>query len=634
MKLHLLIFLFVISVIAKAQSPKPEQVSIKVKAIYSKAIQQLNDGMIKESVPLLQKVISLDTNYVDAYLSLASAYGELKDYSKAIVFFEKARDMDSAYFKEFTLPYSINLAGAGKFREALNAVTIFLSLPGINERSVKSAHYRKRCYKFALSFQQKQGGTPYIFAPINLGDSVNSTRSEYYPSVSIDDSLLVFTRRGDGAREDFMETTMVNGHYTAAKQIAGDINIEPYKGAITVSADGEWMIFAGNFRTGMGNFDLYISYLTPQGWSEPENLGPNVNSEYWDSSPSLSPDNRILYFSSNRPGGYGGSDLYTCTRLSNGKWGPAKNMGSVINTVGDETSPYIHADNQTLYYTSDGLQGYGGSDLFICRKKNGEWGAPENLGYPVNTIENEGSLAVSSDGSTAYYASDRSDSRGGLDLYKFELREDIRPIKTLYVKGKVFDAITGKGLPCAVDLVDNSNNNTLMHLQTDELGKYFVPLPSGKDYTFAVNRKGYIFHTELYELSKKKSDSTYQKDIALQPLTLNTTVIFNNIQFAIDSSNLLPVSKIELDKLIQLLNDNSTVKIQILGHTDNTGNEKDNLLLSANRARTVAYYLLNNGIDSKRLSYKGFGSSKPIADNITEVGRAKNRRTEFVIKEM
>jgi len=634
MKLYLLIVLFVLSVVAKAQTQQPEQISPKIKAIYSKALQQLSDGMIKESVPLLQKVISLDTNYVDPYLSLASAYGELKDYSKAIAFFEKAKNMDTSYFKEFTLPYSLDLAGAGKFKEALNAVTIFLSLPGINERLVKSALYRKRSYEFAVSFQQKQAGTPYIFTPINLGDSVNSTKSEYYPSVSIDDSLLVFTRRGEGDREDFMETTFANGHYSTAKQIAGDINIEPYKGAITVSADGEWMIFAGNFRTGMGNFDLYISYLTPQGWSEPENLGPNVNSEYWDSSPSLSPDNRILYFSSNRPGGYGGRDLYTCTRLPNGKWGTAKNMGPTINTVGDETSPYIHADNQTLYFTSDGLQGYGGSDLFICRKKNAEWEAPENLGYPVNTIENEGTLAVSSDGSTAYYASDRSDSRGGLDLYKFELRKDIRPIKTLYVKGKVFDAITGKGLPCAVDLVDNSNNITLMHLQTDELGKYFVPLPSGKDYTFTVNRKGYLYHTELYGLSKKQSDSTYKKDIALQPLTLNTTVIFNNIQFAIDSSNLLPVSKIELDKLIQLMNDNSTVKIQILGHTDNTGTEKDNQLLSANRARTVAYYLLNNGIDSKRLSYKGFGSSKPIADNATEQGKAKNRRTEFVIKEM
>jgi len=634
MKLYLLIILFVLSVIANAQPPHSKQVSSKAEALYNKAIQQLSDGMVKESVPLLQKVISLDTNYVDAYLSLASAFGELKNYSKAIVFFEKARNMDSSNFREFNLPYSINLAGEGKFTEALNAVKIFLSLPGINERSLKSAHYRERCYEFAVNFQQKQASTPYNFIPINLGDSVNSTKSEYYPSVSIDDSLLIFTRRGGGAREDFMETTLVNGHYTAAKQIAGDINIEPSKGAITVSTDGEWMIFAGNFRTGMGNFDLYISYLTPQGWSEPENLGPNVNSEYWDSSPSLSPDNRILYFSSNRPGGYGGSDLYACTRLANGKWGPAKNMGPIINTAGDETSPYIHADNQTLYFTSDGWQGYGGSDLFICRKKNGEWGAPQNLGYPINTIENEGSLAVSSDGSTAYYASDRSDSRGGLDLYKFELREDIRPIKTLYVKGKVSDAITGKGLPCAVDLVDNSNNSTLMHLQTDELGKYFVPLPSGKDYTFTVNRKGYLYHTELYELSKKQPDSTYKKDVSLQPLTLNTTVIFNNIQFAIDSSNLLPVSKIELDKLIQLLIDNNTVKIQILGHTDNTGNEKDNLLLSTNRARTVAYYLLNNGIDSKRLSYKGFGSTKPIADNTTEQGRAKNRRTEFVIKEM
>ena len=632
MKKYLFILFCCALVSAKAQTYQPDRINAKAIAAYDKAIQQLSDGMIKDALPLLLRAVTLDSNYLDAYLSLAGAYGELKNYSKSVEWYEKAKNKDSVYFNVYHLPYSINLAGLGKFEEALNAVNIFLSIQNISERGVKSASYRKRCFEFAINYKLKHPVSDYAFAPVNMGDSVNSERSEYYPTLTIDDSLLVFTRRGEGFREDFMESTLRNNIFSKAKIINGDINNEPSKGAITVSSDGDWMIFAGNFHRGYGDFDLYISYATPQGWSEPENLGPNINSGYWDSSPSLSPDNRVLYFSSNRPGGMGGKDLYMSNRLTNGKWGPAINMGPSINSIGDETAPYMHADNQTFYYTSDGLPGYGGTDLFICRKDmSGNFSKPENLGYPINTIENEGSICVSSNGLAAYYASDRADSRGGLDLYTFTLREDIRPFKTLFVKGKVFDAKTNKGLPCAVELIDNSNNKALMRIQTDELGKYFIPLPSGKDYTFTVNRKGYLFYSELYELSKKQSDSTYQKNIALQPVELNVITAFKNIQFRTNSYQLLPVSLIELDKLLQVLNDNPALKIQIDGHTDNIGKESDNLILSSNRAKSVVDYLVSKGIDSKRLSFKGYGSSKPVADNVSEEGRSKNRRTEFEV---
>lgn len=632
MKKHLTILFCCVIVSAQSQTYQPDHVNAKAIAFYEKAMIQLSDGMIKDAVPLLLKSVSLDTNYLDAYLSLAGVYGELKNYAASVEWYEKVKNKDSIYFKVYHLPYSINLAGLGRFEEALHAVNIFLSIPNISERSIKSAGYRKRCYEFAVDYKSKHKMSDYAFTPVNMGDSINSEKSEYYPTVTIDDSLLVFTKRGNGIREDFMQSSFHNGVFSKARLIEGDINNEPSKGAITVSSDGDFMIFAGNFHRGYGDFDLYISYATPQGWSEPENLGPNINSEYWDSSPSLSPDGRVLYFSSNRPGGFGKKDLYMSMRTANGKWGPAQNMGPTINTVGDEMAPYIHADNQTLYFTSDGLPGYGGTDLFVCRKDlQGNWGKPENLGYPINTIENEGSICVSSNGLTAYYASDRADSRGGLDLYTFNLRDDIRPYKTLYVRGKVFDAKTNKGLPSAVELIDNSNNKALMHIQTDELGKYFVPLPSGKDYTFTVNRKGYLFYTELYELSKKQSDSTYQKDIALQPVELNKVFTFNNIQFQTNSYQLLPVSLIELDKLLQVLIDNPTLKIQINGHTDNTGNEKDNLILSTNRAKAVADYLVSKNIDAARLSYKGYGSSKPVAANNSEEGKFKNRRTEFVV---
>lgn len=615
-----------------AQVYKRDLVSSKLITLYTNVLQKMSEGSVQEAIPQLQKIVILDSNFLDAQLSLAGAYGELKNYKAAITYYEKAIKKDSIYGKPYLLPYSINLAGNGQFTEALQAVTQFLSIPSLNYRSIKSAQYRQRCYNFAIQYQKNHPNTNYIFLPINLGDSINSAQSEYYPSVSIDDSLLVFTRRGEGYREDFMQSNLHKGIYTKAKEINGDINIEPSKGGITVSADGEWLLFAGNFKNGLGDFDLYISYLTPEGWSEPENLGPTINSEYWDSSPSISPDNYVLYFSSNRPGGYGGKDLYYSIRQKNGRWSPAKNMGPQINSAGDEMAPYIHADNQTLYFTSDGLPGYGGTDLFICRKNNdGSWSNPENLGYPINTIENEGSICISSDGLTAYYASDKSDSRGGLDLYKFKLRKDIQPNKTLYIKGKVFDASTKKGLPSGIDLVDNNTQQTIMHIQTDEKGKYFVPLPSGKNYTFTVNRKGYLFYSEVYNLQDNPSDSTYQKDIPLQAIAVNTAITLKNVQFNSNSFNLLPVSKIELDKLVEILKDDSTVHIQVNGHTDNIGNAEANATLSKNRALSVAQYLVNQGIEANRILYKGLGDSKPIADNNTEEGRAKNRRTEIVV---
>ncbi len=627
----LLTFFFITGTIA--QTYDPDKIKPKALARYENAIGLLKDGDTRNAVPVLLDCISIDSNFVDAYLSLAGAMGELKQYQRSVNLYEKVKSKDPAYFNVYHLPYSINLAGLGRFDDALAAVDIFLSIPNLSERGIKSAQYRKAAYQFAIQYEKHHPVTGYQFAPVNLGDSVNGPRSEYYPSVTVTDSLLVFTRRTGDNREDFMQSFIAKKHFGKAQLIDGDINIEPLKGAITVSQDGEWLLFAGNLSgPGFGGYDIYLSQYTPQGWSEPQNLGSNVNTEFWESSPALSPDKRVLYFSSNRPGGYGGRDLYMSVRLPNGRWGQALNMGPVINSAGDELAPFIHADNQTLFYTSDGLPGYGNADLFVLRKNDkGEWGAPENLGYPVNTIDNEGSLAVSADGLTAYYASDRSDSRGNLDLYSFQLRPNIRPNRTLYVKGKVVDAKNNQGIPSTVELTDNNSNLVLMKVQTDELGNYLVTLPTGKDYTFTVNRKGYLFYSEVYALKSKAADSIYQKDIPLNPVQLNASFVFNNILFATNSYALPANGLAELQQLVQILQDNPTLKVEISGHTDNTGNAKDNLVLSANRAKAIVDYLAGKGIGNLRLSYKGYGDTQPIADNNTETGRSKNRRTSFTV---
>ena len=612
----------------------PTKINKKAFSVYMQAMEKANGRDFKAAIDLLEQCITIEPKYADAFLSLGGVYGQLKNYTKSTENYEKAFAIDSNYTNEYKLPYSINLAGQGKFQEALNTINSLLRSQKISPATIRAAEFRKKTFQFAVDYAAGHSHSSYQFTPVNLGDSINTSSSEYYPSITINDSLFVFTRRGAGIREDFVESTILPGHeYSKSKTISGSINEEPSKGAINISQDGDWLMFAGNFPSkGFGNFDLYISYQTPQGWSEPINLGPQVNTEFWESSPSLSSDKSTLYFSSDRPGGYGGKDLYVSHRLPTGKWSEALNMGSSVNTAGDELAPFIHADNNTLYFTSDGLPGYGGSDLFVMRRKNAnEWNAPENLGYPINTIESDGSLFIASNGVDAFYSSDRADSRGGLDLYRFELRPDIRPARTLYVRGTVFNKKNNKGIPATVELIDNATGQLSSKVQTDEQGNYFITLPVGKDYVFNVNRKGFLFFSDNFLLSQRAPDSTYEKNIPLQPIEVNASIILKNIFFETNKFQLDPKSQAELDKIVQLLNDNPTLKIEISGYTDNVGKPSDNLSLSNNRAKSVVTYLIGKGIAAQRVAAKGYGETKPVADNTTEDGKAKNRRTELKV---
>ena len=625
-----------LSMLALAQIPRQSN-NPKALKKYNEALVALEDNRNTEGIALLGNALQIDSNFIDAYLSLAGALGNTKQYKKAVTVYERARLKDSIYFTPYELPFAINLAGLGQFEEALAAINQFLTLEGLSGRSLKAAQYRKKTFEFAVSAVQKNKNASYVFAPKNLGDSVNSSSSEYYPSVTVTDDALVFRRRTGNAREDFMLSGISSkDSFNKAAPLDGDINLEPRKGAITVSQDGDWLFFAADIAgAGIGGFDIYKSVYTPTGWSIEENLGDSINTDFWESSPAISPDKRVLYFSSNRPGGYGGADLYVSYLKPNGRWTEAANMGPIINTAGDELAPFIHADNQTLYSTSDGLPGYGGSDLFVLKKlSNGKWGAPENMGYPINTIENEGSLAVAADGYTAYYASDREDSRGGLDIYSFTLPAHARPFKTIYVKGVVTDLISKKGLPANLELTDNATGTIINKVQTDELGHYFITLPEGKDYTFTVNRKGYLFYSSAYALSGAAPDSTYIKNIALEPIKLASNFVFTQVLFESSSYALLPASLPELNKLVQILEENPSMHIQISGHTDNIGKDADNLTLSTNRAKAIVQYLSSKGIATERLSYKGFGSTEPIATNETAAGRALNRRTSFTITKL
>ncbi|HXB09714.1 MAG TPA: OmpA family protein [Puia sp.] len=631
-RILLVLITLLTGILAKAQY-NPDKVNKKAAQLYSKALELAQGDDYKGGIAALQQAVNIDKNFEEAFLSLAGMYGELKDYQNAIDNYEKARAIDSNFFKDYNLPYSINLAGKGDFQKALDAVYVFLTVTDLNETSKKAGEYRQRCYRFALDYAASHPAAAYKFEPHNLGDSINTKVSEYYPTITIDGNKLIYTRRVNNFNEDFYESDKQNGVWSKSISLPGNINTNLNEGAQNVSQDGQWLIFTGcNFPEGHGSCDLYISYLTSDGWSTPENLGDSINTEFWESAPSLSPDKRDLYFSSRQPDGYGGSDLYVSHRLLNGRWSVPENLGPTINTIGDEGTPFIHADNQSLYFTSNGHPGYGGDDLFITRKgPGGVWSKPENLGYPINTIENEGSLVIAADGHTAYYASDRADSRGGLDLYSFEMREDIRPAPTTWVKGRVFDRKTNKGLPSSVILTDLSTREVVSKLQTDETGNYLITLPKGKDYAFNVNRRGYLFYSENFALNKEQGDSAYHIDIPLQPLEANAAIVLKNIFFDPNRYELKPESESELRVVVQLMKDNPTLRIQINGHTDNSGKPADNQPLSKNRARAVINYLTSKGIAATRLSFKGFGDTQPVADNATPEGRAKNRRTELSV---
>ena len=624
-------FLF-LALAVQSQTYNPSKVSKKAQEFYAQAMNRIDDGNWVSAIGLLQKANEADADFADARLTLGTIYSRLKNYKSSAENFEKAFAIDSVYSFDFRVQYATQLAGMGQFEKALHIVNdVLAQKPPKNSGSLTNAMNRQKSFQFAVSFEKNHPVNNYAFKPTNLGKEVNSSHPEYLPILSIDGSELIFTRRLTGTNEDFYVSKKDSSGWGMAKPAGGNINTPQSEAAQTLSADGEWMIYAASGREdSYGNYDLYMAQKTNEEWEDVYHFGLGINTDQWEAQPSLSPDRKDLYFASRRPGGFGGIDIYVSHLKPNGYYSQPENMGSGINTSGDDQCPFIHADNQTLYFTSNGWPGYGDDDLFVVRKQpNGEWGKPENLGYPINTIEKEGTMCIAADGKTAYYAADRNDSYGGLDIYSFELREDVRPVKTLWVKGKITDKNTGKPVVSTLELNNLATHQTISHIQTDDAGNYFMTLPVGKDYAFNVNSKGYLFYSDNFLMANKSPDSTYIKNILLEPIASNASVVLKNIFFEVNKYELNPESQTELDNLVRLLNENPTMEIEISGHTDNVGKPSDNMILSNNRAKAVVNFLISKKINPARLVAKGFGETKPLADNKTEAGRLQNRRTEM-----
>jgi len=588
-----------------------------------KAFQALEEVV---AIKNIEKALQSDPNFIDAKMLMAEILRTGGESQKALSIYKDVEQINPAF------PLSYYYMALIYFQQKQYDATIekadhYLKL---------SDFYRKKeevtKIKASALFAKTAILSPVQFKPVNLGPAINSAENEYFPGITADDNTLIFTRLTEGTNEDFFISKKFNKQWMPSQNIGEPINTERNEGTVSLSSDGQYIFYtACNKQGGFGSCDIYLSILDGDSWTNPVNLGFPVNTSSWESQPTVSFDGKTLYFSSSRPGGFGKSDIWY-TNYRNGKWMPPVNLGPEINTAGDEQSPFIAKDDETLYFNSDGHPGMGRVDLFVAKKINGKWSNVQNLGYPINTELDETCITIASNGTDAYMSREGADSYGGLDLYQFELHEKIRPIKTGYVSGTTFDAISSKKIGAKLELIELSSGKTIIESYSNKLtGKFLLNLLGNKNYALNVSAKGYLFYSENFSLANQTSTEPLTLDVALQPIASGAKVVLNNIFFDTDAFTIKKESEIELEKLIQFLKINPSINIEIGGHTDNTGDAAKNKLLSTNRAKSVYDYLLSKSILATRISYKGYADQQPIDDNKTTLGRQRNRRTEFKI---
>jgi outer membrane protein OmpA-like peptidoglycan-associated protein len=442
-------------------------------------------------------------------------------------------------------------------------------------------------------------------------------------------------------QEDFY-VTHKDENWSKAEPVREINNPAMNEGAPSLSPDGQLLIYTacadmtgsyGEGKRGLGSCDLFYAWREGNRWGKAKNMGPSINSSHWETQPSFSSDGKTLYFIRGLKKGHQvkNQDIWMSQIDASGGWTKAVRLGELINTPQDESSVLIHPDGQSLYFTSDGHPGMGGEDIFLSRKdKEGNWGKPINLGYPINTHKDENSITVTADGRMALFASDREGGYGALDLYQFELPAEFRPVRVNYMQGTVTDKETGKPLGSRFELIDLETGELVIESYSNQVdGKFLVSLPEGKDYALNVSRKNYLFHSENFAMKEGTEKEPFEMEVKLSPIKAGESVVLRNVFFDTDSYVLKDESKSELDELFTFLQRNYKLKIEVSGHTDDRGGEALNMTLSQNRAKAVAAFLTEKGVPAERIIAKGYGSSAPISSNDTEEGRAQNRRTEF-----
>lgn len=638
--------------------------------------------MWKEAIPFYLQANDFNPNNALLNFKLGACYLHSTERNKALAYLEKSLELNPSvdprlnYYLGQAYHLDYRFDDAIKYYSKYQSAVINNPDPWYLEELKMRM---KQCYS----------GKKVIKNPIrvfvdNLGNNINTKFNEYGAVISADESVIIYTARRDnsiGGKIDpmlnehfedlYISYKQDNGEWGPSENLGENVNSKDHDAVSGISNDGQRVIiYLGRDNNGG---DLYECVLNGDEWSKPESLGKNVNTkDYHESSACYSPDGNTIYFVSNKPVGFGGHDIYITRKDEKGNWGEAVNIGNAINTQYDEEGVYMHPDGKTLYFSSKGHTSIGGYDIFktVLDAKTQTWSTPENIGYPVNTADDDVFFVISADGKHGYFtSSSQPDTKGLRDLYVITflgpekpmvlnnednlLAEATAPIKETVIapevevreaqltilKGVISDFISKEVLEAEIEIVDNQANKTIATFKSNsKTGRYLVSLPAGKNYGIAVKKEGYLFHSENFDIPNTAAFQEVEKNIELKQLAVGSKIVLRNIFFDLDKATLRAESTAELERLIKLMNDVPTLKIELGGHTDSRGSDSYNLQLSKKRAKAVVDYLTNKGISADRLKWEGYGETELVNDcsngvQCSEEQHQMNRRTEFKVLE-
>lgn len=505
------------------------------------------------------------------------------------------------------------------------------------------------------SIRMCQHGKEYTSNPVNItiestGTGINSPYADYSPVISADESVLIFTSRRPGttggktAPEDgkyfedvYMSTRNADGTWSAAQNIGTSINSAGHEATIGLSVDGQQLYI---YKDDNGDGNIYVSTLNGKDWSVPVKMTENVNTKNWEPSASISPDGNTLYFTSNMPGGFGGRDIYRSKKLPNGQWSKPTNLGPAINSAYDEDAPSIQADGVTLYFSSNGHSTMGGFDIFFSKfsEEENSWSMPENVGFPVNTTDDDIFYVPTADNKHAYYSSFKNTGgQGEKDIYRITFPDRKETPVTVY-SGEISSIYGGTPEEAEITVTDVATGEIVgTYRPNSSTGKFVMILQAGQNYAITYQAKNYLYQSDNINVSDTTAYMVINRPVLLEPIKVGQKIVVRNIFFASGKSELQPESKRELDALVNLMKTFDKLVVEVSGHTDARGSDELNQKLSEKRAQAVLEYLVTNGISRDRMRAVGFGESRPIAINYNPNGTANfqgmalNRRFEFTI---
>ncbi|MDR2834917.1 MAG: OmpA family protein [Bacteroidales bacterium] len=613
-------------------------------------------------------------------LGICCLYSSDKSRAETILKQAKKINPNVAPDLNYFIGYSLFLNG--QYDEAIENYQLFKdsqSLIPVKKQSPLVANVDKRIDE--CKHAKEMIANPIRVWIDNLGENINSQFSDYGPSFPVDESFMIYTSRRDDTSGDTKIDPNDNQYYediyiaykNDRKAFEKAINLRKlntaqHDAAVSLSADGQILYTYKGYNSGT----LLESKLVGSEWGKVKEV-KNINTKkYQESSAYQSNDGKYLYFVSNRPKddfgnkSLGGLDIFVCEKDKNGKWGKAKNIGAPINTKYDEEGIFIHPNGQQMYFSSKREGSMGGYDIYKSEKdKDGNWKEPENIGYPINTVDDDVFFVVAANPRYAYFSSARLGGYGSHDIYKITFlgpeklmavgtedfliassnttieqkvkqeEVEVKTVRLTIMKGTVTDALSQTPIEAKIELIDTITNEVINTVTSNSgSGKYLVSFPSGSTYRFVVSAPSYSTYSEVIVIPETAAYQEVTKDFVLTKAGVGSKIVLKNIEFDLAKATLRPTSFPELERLVKLLEAYPSMIIEIGGHTDNTGSKAINEKLSAERAKAVVDYLVEKGIATERLTSAGYADTQPVADNKTEAGRQQNRRVEFKVISM